>query len=207
MNIHISKGNTKLGEIPNISLPPIESCQPSVLCAEGGCYALKAYRTYKEARKNWDENYELYNTDPCLYFDEVKSWIQLEKPELFRWHVGGDIPDFGYFIAMLDTCRKTPDTKHLCFTKNWMEAGEWPQDLTNPWEFVPQRKNLQMVASMWPGMDEPPEELDWVPKFWMQDGTEDRIPDDAVQCFGSCENCGMCWNLGALGHDIWAKKH
>jgi len=50
--VKISNGNTKLGRIPNISLPPIKACGKDVPC-KSDCYALKAYRQYPATRKAW----------------------------------------------------------------------------------------------------------------------------------------------------------
>ena len=42
---------------------------------------------------------------------------------------------------------------------------------------------------------------------WMQDGTETRVPADAIACPGNCESCGMCYELERLGHDVVFHKH
>ena len=191
----ISKGNTKLGKIANISLPPVVSCPAGVPCATDCCYALKAYRLYPSAHAAWDRNFELYNDDATLYFDGVNRHIKQHKPDLFRWHVAGDIPDVKYYQHMIDVAIKNKDTKFLAFTKNFeLPLG----DLIGT-------DNLAIVLSMWPGMDNPTHIHR--PRYWMQDGTEDRVPEDAIKCFGSCEDCGVCWNLKDLNRDVVNNKH
>ena len=49
----ISSGNSKLGNIPNISLTPIKACGNCSACS-ADCYALKAYRMYKGTKASWD---------------------------------------------------------------------------------------------------------------------------------------------------------
>lgn len=91
--VKISYGNSKIGRIANISLPPIMSCPKDVPCSIG-CYALKSYRLYENVRKAWDWNLKLLKDDPYDYFgsliDQLKRKKQLKR---FRWHVSGDIVD------------------------------------------------------------------------------------------------------------------
>ena len=63
--------------------------------------------------------------------------------------------------------------------------------------------NLTIVISVWPGLRIPNSKL---PKAFMQDGTENRI-NNAIECPGNCENCGMCWNLSKLGKNVVFNKH
>ena len=63
----ISRGNSKLGKVPNISLPPVKSCGNCKQCAPD-CYALKSYKQYKNVRASWDYNFDLYKSEPGRYF-------------------------------------------------------------------------------------------------------------------------------------------
>lgn len=67
MKLHISNGNTKLGQVPNISFPPVKTCRKKVPCAKDGCYALKFYRMWPAVKNAWDENYKLYKKDPAQF--------------------------------------------------------------------------------------------------------------------------------------------
>lgn len=191
--ISISDGNTKLGSIPNISLLPGTDCGNCTLCIKD-CYAMKPVRMYPKTRAAWAKNSNLAKTDRVEYFKAILAWITLNQPEFFRWHVGGDILDQDYLEWMHIVARSSPSTKFLCFTKMYhLDFSRLPS-------------NLVVVASMWPGLKSH-KNIEHLPKAWMQDGTETRVPEDAIPCPGLCEDCGMCWSLPRLGVDVVFKRH
>jgi hypothetical protein len=138
MKVSISKGNTKLGKLPNISLTLVKACGKDVPCKKD-CYALKSYRMYPNVRKNWDENLAAYRKDPEEYFEQIARWIIKHKPKFFRWHVAGDIVDKEYAYGMAWIAQDNPGTQFLAFTKR-------------P-ELLPAYRieNLQFIYSCWPG--------------------------------------------------------
>ena len=188
----ISPGNSKLGRIPSINLPPHMTCGPHVPCKKD-CYACKGPSSWANARQAWDSNYGHYLSHPKGYFTDIAQWIFNHGPKLFRWHTAGDIPDEQYLAFMLIVAEGCPHTKFLCFTKR------------HEWDYSDIPSNLQIIFSMWPGWTPP--EIPNLPKAWIQDGKEDRIPEDAIECSGSCDTCGMCWSLNELGRDVWFHKH
>lgn len=197
--IKISTGNTKLGRIPNISLPPITTCRNKAPCAQK-CYAMKAWRLYSGTRHAWTTNWELFKQDPDSYFEQMHAWIAKKNPEFFRFHVAGDIPSLSYWVRMVELVGRLPDTKFLCFTKNFKLD----------YQLLGSLPNFTVVLSMWPGMDNTHKYDDlWfhMPRAWCQDGTEKRVPKDALPCPGLCQNCGMCWNLREIKKDVVFKLH
>ena len=42
--VNVQRGNTKLGKVLNVSLPPGRTCPSQVPCFNQGCYARKFYR-------------------------------------------------------------------------------------------------------------------------------------------------------------------
>ena len=93
MNVKISSGNIKLGQIPNINLPPVVSCAAGVPC-KNKCYAMKAYRAYPTARNAWNDNLNLYNLNKDEYFASIIKQLKRKKHfDRFRWHSSGDILD------------------------------------------------------------------------------------------------------------------
>lgn len=201
MRIVISKGNVKMGKLPNISLPPIVACKGCADICGKDCYAMKAYRMYPKVREAWDTNYVLATTDMKEFFGQVQETLLCgKKPvKFFRWHVGGDIPSVEYFKGMLAIAAVFPETKFLCFTKQYGLVNEAVAD-----GYLPP-SNLQIVFSAWPG--HPIDNRHNFPIAWMQDGTEDRVPADALECHGGCDSCGMCWQLGKVGRDVVFHKH
>lgn len=191
MKVSISKKNKKV-HCPNISLTPIASCANSKVCSKG-CYAVKAYRQYPNVRTAWDRNFTLAMNDPAEYFNQIHEYLLKHKPRMFRWHVAGDILNQQYLEYMIDIASNLPDIKFLCFTKRY--------DLIYRLNEIP--KNLSIVMSCWPGMPLPKQKL---PRAFLQNGTEKRVKN-ALECQGTCENCGMCWHLGELKKNVVFHKH
>lgn len=192
--ISISMGNTKLGsKIANISLPPGSTCRKGAPCRRA-CYALKAWKQYQLTRNAWTRNLRAYRRDPGNYFREISHWLDRHKTiRFFRWHVAGDIPDLRYYVRMKRIARKYPQVKFLVFTKQYdfVSGADIPENLT-------------VVFSSWPGLElSNPAGL---PVAWMQDGTETRVPEDARECPGRCDQCGMCWSLNR-GESVVFHRH
>jgi hypothetical protein len=191
----ISDGNMKLGNIPNVSLTPCKSCSPDAPCKKK-CYAMKAYRMYPKVRKAWDTNRKESKSNRTKYFADIRKFLAKKMPRFFRWHVAGDIPDEDYLSHMVNIAKTFPEVKFLAFTKR--------HDILKDWPAVEMPKNLSIVASMWPNWGSAPEGY---PRAWMQDGTEKRVPENALECPGACHNCGACWNLKNLKRDVVFHKH
>jgi len=191
MNVHISKGNTKLGnKISNISLTPILACGKTVPCKKG-CYA-KKFLMRPSVKKAWSENLAIARKNPVKFFLAIWDHLEKKRPEFFRWHVAGDFLDQLYLNRVFALAYKFPDIKFLAFTKRF--------DL----DFSKCPKNFSIVLSMWPGQANPNINL---PRAWMDDGTETRVPANAIHCPGGCESCGMCWSLKGLKRDVVFHKH
>lgn len=196
LDVRVSKGQkTKLGvTIPSVSMIPVKDCGNCDYCREL-CYALKAWRMYKETRAAWTANSRAFREDPYSAVMTVYRWLARKRklPRFFRIHVAADFLNQDHVDAWAMLAREFPTVKFLAFTKmHHLDFSACPE-------------NLQIVHSMWPGMP------DTAPKnarrAWVQDGTETRIPADAIECAGKCDDCGMCWSLKAVGHDVWFHVH
>jgi hypothetical protein len=197
MKTHISDGNDKIGNMPNVSLAPCKGCGPDAPCKKD-CYAMKAYRMYPSTKVAWDDNLGMANKDRDAFFADIDSFLagKRKAPRFFRWHVAGDIQDADYLRRMIAIAKKFPETKFLAFTKRHDIIKAYKGD-------VPE--NMEIVLSMWPGFGDT--KMKRFRRAWMQDGTETRIPSDALECAGFCETCGMCWNLNKIGRDVFFEKH
>lgn len=196
-NVHLaySYQNKKMGRIHNVSLAPIASCRWRAPCRHD-CYAQKAFRMFRGTRLAWARNLRLWKDAPDKFEFELREKLIKHKPRFFRWHVAGDIPDGDYLEMMIRTADEFPNTKFLAFTKQY-------QTINNCSLLIPD--NLSIVMSAWPGLTmENPQEY---PVAWMQDGTEQRVPDNALECHGECIACGMCWNLKKINRDVVFEKH
>ena len=191
-NVKLSGGNQKVGKCPNVSLIPIKDCGNCSECRDT-CYAMKAWRQYPDTRKAWSHNSKLFRSDPFAAIQTVVNQLRKKRKLPFvRIHVAGDFLNQDHVEAWALCATEFPGTKFLAFTK----MHELNYDV------MP--SNVSIVFSQWPGM---PDNAPKGPRAWCQDGTETRIPDSAIHCPGSCEDCGMCWELPKLGRDVYFDIH
>jgi len=193
--IKISDGNRKLGNaIPNVSMAPGRDCGNCKHCLRD-CYALKAYRQYPATKAAWNHNGEMFREDPAAAAEQVHEWLakKRKRPTFFRIHVAGDFLGQAHVNAWISVASRNPDIKFLAFTK----MGNL--------DFSAAPETMAIIYSQWPGM--PINGPEGAPRAWMQDGTDTRVPGNAIQCPGNCETCGMCWSLPALGRDVYFDQH
>lgn len=197
----LSPGNIKLGKMPNVSLPPIVSCNGCGDHCGSKCYSMKAYRMYPAVREKWDNNLKLATTYLNGYFSQIFAELLRKKklPKFFRWHTSGDILNSEYLKGMVAIATALPSTKFLCFTKQYSIVNAAVE------EKVDLPENLQIIFSAWPGLS-----MSNPHNFrvaWMQDGTETRVPASAFECPGSCETCSACFSLSKIGKDVVFELH
>lgn len=187
----ISPGNSKVGNVPNVSLVPCKDCGKDVPCRKD-CYALKAWRAYPSVKRAWQSNSRVAHVSPSAFFAAIRQYLVAKAPRFFRWHVAGDFLSQAYVDQCFEVAREFPTTRFLAFTKR------------HDFDYSQAPANFTVVFSMWPkwgDVDDP------MPRAWMQDGTETRVPSNALECPGNCEHCGMCWNLRSLKRDVVFHKH
>ena len=185
--VHLSQGNSKIGNTLNVSLPPGITCQANVPCAKR-CYAKRIYKRLSSVKKIWDENYLAYRNSPEQYFDGIIQGIMHEGMRYFRWHVSGDIPDARYFQGMCDVARVVPTVQFLAYTRfPFEELGGIPENLT-------------MIRSYWRGFDRVYNSE--YPAFMAIDkGLGIEAASEYYQygvkriefCPGKCPDCRSCW--------------
>jgi len=190
MKIHISPGNNKIGDTPNISLPPGISCRRNAPCYDK-CYARKFYRM-KEARVAWDENWNFYKSDARWYFRAVRDWLNQHEPKFFRWHVSGDCPDGFYMESVFRIAEDFPSTMFLMYTKQY--------EILISLGIVDAPINFTVMLSAWPYLNVP--DINF-PRLWVQG--DPRVPGTAFHCPGKCESCRMCWK--GTFYNIVVKAH
>lgn len=179
-HVFLSKGNIK-GKVMNVSLRPEIDCGNCEFCKDK-CYAKKAYRLRPQVRYAWDNNSEAFRSSPFEACESVIEQLVFSKPQkLFRIHVAGDFLNQHHVAAWSMVADQFPKTKFLAFTKMF------------ELDFTTIPKNMKVIYSMWPGM--PDENVPEGPRAWVQDGTEIRIPNNAIKCNKLCHECGKCWNL------------
>lgn len=197
--VKISKGNSKLGAIPSVSLPSIKTCR-NCACQEK-CYAQKLERLRPAVRNAYQHNLEVWIKDPETYWREVEASIMMSR--FFRFHVSGDIPSFKYLVNMVEIARRQPHCEILCFTKKYNlvnelieQGGELPG-------------NLHMIFSGWVGLEMAnPFSLPEAHVRYRDGSTTAR--EGAIECSGNCTECalteGGCWNL-QKGQQVVFNEH
>jgi len=209
VKVKIAKGNSKMGKVAHVNLPPCRTCNRELPCYEGGCYSQKAYRMYPGTREAWDNNWLMQHKFRDEYFLQIGAYINAKRPDLFRWHSAGDVPDGDYMRRIYEMAYlrdwSESSTKFLLFTKKY-------ELLMN---YVDRRKpvfrdhaNLKVVVSAWPGLVLPKKTTDRFPVAYMRDPVlpDIRIPEDARPCSGRCDECGLCWEL-KTGESMVFDKH
>ena len=184
--ISISYGNSKMGNIPSVSLPPIVTCANGCKCAKK-CYAAKLCKLRPNVRNAYQRNLDILRNDMDSYFLQVKAAAMVSK--YFRFHVSGDIPDMNYLDRMVKLAQELPDTTFLAFTKQYNFVNNFLQYARIP-------DNLKIIFSAWPGMHmENPNNLPVANVIFkgMQPADSWKI------CGGNCSECACrgvgCWEL------------
>ena len=140
MTVSISKGNTKMGAIPSVSLPACVTCNPSAPCFKK-CYARRLAARRATVRDAYQRNLDILSTDPASYWLQVKAAAITTR--FFRYHVSGDIPNIDYLYNMVKIAEELPNTNFLAFTKQYTIVNEF----LNAGYKIPQ--NLKILFSNW----------------------------------------------------------
>lgn len=200
LRVQISEGNSKLGAIPSVSLPPGLSCSTTAqqTCLLDGCYAFDSYRQYPAVRHGQLQNYWIYKVRPVEYERQIMDYLERKKPKRFRWHVSGDCPDVPYCDMVDRIASANRRVSFLLFTKRPLY---WFQTCTS--------KNLVIRFSKWPGVGMSNDTED-IRKAYMRDTKSPEyvatdIPKNAFKCKGSCETCSACF--GTKHKDVVFDKH
>lgn len=198
-HVSISRGNSKMGNVPSVSLPSQVTCRPCPCWDK--CYAKKLERLRPSVRKAYQRNLNILDNDPMKYWREVEAAIMCSR--FFRFHVSGDIPDGQYLCQMAAVAERNPHCQILCFTKKYEMVNI---GLDNGFE-IP--SNLHIIFSAWKGLEmENPHNL---PEAHVRyrDGTT-TAREDAVQCHGNCTDCAItdsgCWTL-KKGEEVVFNEH
>jgi hypothetical protein len=180
-----------------VNLSPVATCQ-GMPCLNKGCYSMKAYRLYPQAKESWNHNVAMVEKDIVAFFDSIISHLNKGHQKYFRWHAAGEIPSQEYFNQMIRAALECPQIKFLVFTKKYKL------------DFSKAPKNLKVIISSWPGLKFAKGQLSpkrSSPIAWMEDGTDPRIKRWAKNqrvCPGSCKTCKACWTSNK---DVIFYKH
>lgn len=190
--ISMSNKNSKTGvACLNIAFP-VCTCREDAPCKEG-CYACKGCQQFAKVQAAYYRNFRIYNDNPDNFFEQVYYKIKFAKLPKVRWFDSGDIPEYDFFVRMVELCKKTPDVKHMAFTKKYEIVNEY---IDKHGELP---DNLNVVFSAWHKLWNVPNPhglaiayVDFNDKMLNPD-----IPKNAFVCPGresTCSACGACWS-------------
>ena len=212
--IRISGGNVKTGSIPSVSLPPIVTCARGVPCARPKpgnkrprCYAASMMLRRRNIRISWRANLAFLTDDREGFFSQLCGYLAKHEPHFFRFHISGDFIDHDHIERAFDTARAFRDVRFLAFTKRHDLLPVTPHEVPFNFSLIPSQWPTARGRT-WEGYRAP--EVLQARGFriaWMQNGTETRIPSNAIECPGGCDSCGFCWTLDDIGRDVWFREH
>lgn len=201
--VHISTGNRKMGEVPSVSVLPLVTCSKCAreTCGRGGCYALRMALFRENVRISWAKNTVLLVRDPQRFYRGLIAWLACNRPDSFRFNVGGDFGPVDYFDIAYSAADAFPDIEFLAFTKNYETVNQVIDDCGE----LP--SNLHVVFSEWPGLAAY-NPYDLPVSVVLEPG--DALPEGVKLCGGNCFECRChgvgCWVL-KQGEKIAFYKH
>ena len=200
IHVSISNENKKLGKyIYSVSLPPVSTCY-SLSCFKK-CYARRMTVYHTTVGIAWERNLNILLSNPDKYWREVEGSIMMSN--FFRYHVGGDILNYDYFVKMCEIAARNPHNIQIVFTKKYDIVNEWIKHNGD----IP--SNLKVIFSGWLGykMDNPNNLPECHVLF--RDGTTEAKPN-AFICNGFCQDCAItktgCFGV-KQGDHIVIKEH
>ena len=190
--INMGNKNSKTG-IACLNLAfPVCTCREDAPCKEG-CYAGKGCQQMATVQAAYYRNLRLYNDDPDNFFEQVYCKVKFSGLPKVRWFDSGDIVDAEFFARMVELCKKTPDVKHMAFTKKYEIVNEYIDKNGN----LPD--NLNVIFSAWHKLWSVPNPHNLgVAYVDFKDKTlNPEFPKNAFVCPGresTCSACGACWS-------------
>jgi hypothetical protein len=197
----ISKGNTKLNNVPNFSLLPGVTC-PGMTEECAFCYAKKCMTYSTRANVRWSVNTHYARTDLGRVMDDLIAQVYLSKSPHFRIHVGGDFFSQDYFGVWTQVARRFPEKRFLAFTKSFghINFEDRPDNLLIIWSVTPSTEFLQVPTG--------PRAYLITDEVMTDYPVEERYRmHKAMRCTGTCEFCGMCWFVDENQCDVKFELH
>lgn len=201
--IHISKGNTKLGNIPNWSLTPGKTCSKVACntCLKEGCYAMKAYRMYPSVKKAWDENTIFAMGEQIDLLNELIKYFEKFKGQYFRIHQAGDFVSVKYFSVWVAIAILFPNIQFMAYTKQFDILAEYGYK----YGFAKIPDNFKIYLSAWTDYVPPSGLRKYFPVAWLAEDMVECSRIGGFVCPGSCVECKHCYNKNTK--DVIFIKH
>lgn len=203
--VHISKGNSKIGKVLNVSTVPVMDCKNCKECSKL-CYAINSYVRYTNTCvPAWTDNSYLARNNRQFYFNSIRETLKRRKRNLyFRWHVAGEIQDMDYLENMVAIAKDFPNFKFWTYTKMY-ELVNLYCDMNGGKSAIP--GNLVIMFSEWRGM--PMFNKYGFPEFRVVFNSDDNKPDEKTNwfCPGNCDICKKACRGCIVGETTYCHEH
>lgn len=185
LEICISNGNIKVGNVPNVSLPPIITCGNNCFLCMHKCYDIKACMQYKNVMLARARNYSILLRNYDLYWQQLRNKLAHMKTKYFRFHVGGDIISARYFADMVKTAKMFLHIRFWTYSKQLEYINEYIRTHGGTYKkAVP--NNLSVMASVWAGY--PIDNPYGLPVFYVYMHGQ-KAPANMWKCPSNCKIC------------------
>ena len=199
----ISKGNRKIGHVPNVSTAPIICCHNCRECKHC-CYDIKACLRYKESMLARARNTALALYNPDEYFSQILRYVSKIKSKFFRWHVGGDLLNYDYLLRVIEIAVAVRHVTFWLYTKNYELVNRYIAENGN----LPE--NLHIMFSEWDGteMINPYNQPEFSCR--LSGGNKnhsDKYFEALYKCPGNCDECIRNCRGCVVGETAYVDEH
>jgi len=188
LSVIVSKGNRKIGKCLNVSVAPIRTCGGNCKVCMCACYDMKACMQYPNVLQARAKNTVLAMYARDDYFRQIDEVMnKRRKNKVFRWHVGGDIPDYDYFCRMIENARNHPDFIIWTYTKQYDIVNDYVRAHGGTIKAaIPD--NLSIMFSVWKGLycDNP---YGFATFTCVDIASGETFEDGVHHCNGACKDC------------------
>jgi ferredoxin len=196
--MYLSDGNRKMKKGFLIwNLPAIKTCIGCTGVCASKCYARKAEKMYPDCLPSRIANYE-ESMLPGFADELIKVIAKASKSKkfkgLFRIHESGDFYNQEYVNAWVNVIRSFPNIQFLAFTKSF----------TLDFSEMRRPDNVTLICSIM--TDTTLEPIQGLPKAFAGD-CNGIDWEKTLKCPGSCDDCGMCWQLPKTGMNVHFDMH
>lgn len=190
--ISMSNNNSKTGKACLNLAFPLATCRPDAPCRHE-CYAGKGCQQIAVVQGSYYRNLRLYYDDPDNFFEQIYCKIKFSGLPKVRWFDSGDMADAEFFDRMVELCKRTPDVKHMAFTKKYEIVNEYIDKNGK----LPD--NLNILFSAWDRLWEVPNPhgLGIAYVDFDDKRLNPEFPKNAFVCPGrtsTCSACGVCFS-------------
>lgn len=134
LHVSISKGNSKMGNIPAFNLLPsdeflklgnstqltniIGTCGKHCELCKNDCYAVRYIKFHHNATvKGYAGNTVIMRQDPDKLRTEIKEFCDKNIVKYFRFHTSGELESIEQLKTYCDICKDIPDVIFYIYTK------------------------------------------------------------------------------------------